>query len=179
MIMFAIALSSDEESLLSQISIDPRTLKEPSDFRKNGEAVCVLMRSLLRRNAIPSHRLNWFTQAECNPGGRGKSRQQVFEGNGTRGDAIYRHSHFLPYLQYFLSGPTLPREAADTFRRAVAECGTITSGDVVPLSHLARDLAQDYRVGADAAEEFFKLALECRLDVSDAGVIRAAVKRVR
>jgi len=95
MIVFAIELTSDEQSLLSQISFDPRTLKEPSEFRKNGEAVCVLMRSLLRRNGIPSHRLNWFTRADCNPGGRGKSRQQVFEGNGTAGDDILYGIRFI------------------------------------------------------------------------------------
>jgi hypothetical protein len=178
-IMFAIALSSDEQSLLSQINIDPRTLKAASDSRKNGEAVCLLMRALLHRNAIPSHRRNWFTQADCNPAGRCKSRQQVFEGNGTAGDDIFRHPHFLPYLKYFLFGPDLAHETIDRFRQAVADCGNTTSGDIGPLCGLARNLARQQRAGRDLAEEFFKLALECGQDPFDAREVSDSVKRIR
>jgi hypothetical protein len=118
-------------------------------------------------------------QAECNTGGRGKSRQQVFESNGTAGDDIFRHPHFLPYLKYFLFGPDLPHETIDCFRQAVADCGNITSGDIGPLCELARSLARQQGAERDLAEEFFKLALECGLDSSDAREVRDSVKRIR
>lgn len=174
-----IDLTDAEQMLFAQISFEPKSIDGPDAVRKNGDAVCALMHSLTRRAGIPQHRLQWFTDPDYNPAGRGKSRKQVFENNGTRGDAIYRHPHFLPYLPYFIFGSKLLQEAADAFRHAVAECGAITSGDILPLSRLARDLARAHRLGADAAEEFFKLALECRLDVSDACMIRDAVRRIR
>lgn len=43
------------------------------------------------------------------PGGRGRSRADVFEKNGTRGEAIFRHPHFLTYLRYFLYGAAKDR----------------------------------------------------------------------
>ena len=63
--------------------------------QRNGEAVCALMKSLIARKVIPELRVKWFTDPAYFPGGRGKSRQQVFERNGCRGEDIFRHPHFL------------------------------------------------------------------------------------
>jgi len=41
--------------------------------------------------------------------GHGLSHLQVFEKNGTRGDDVFRHPHFVKYLRYFLYGPDLRR----------------------------------------------------------------------
>jgi len=93
-------------------------------------------------------------------------------------DSVLRHPHFLLYLKYFLFGPDLPHETMDRFRQAVADCGNITSGDIGPLCELARSLARQQRAGRDLADEFFKLALECGLDPSDAREVRDSVKRI-
>jgi len=61
-----------------------------------------LTESLLERGAIPEVRLLYFTDPERNPGGRGKSRQQVFENNGISGTEIYAHGNFLKFLEYFI-----------------------------------------------------------------------------
>lgn len=42
------------------------------------------------------------TNPDFNIGGRDKSRKQFFEGNGSRGESIFRHPHFLKYLRYFI-----------------------------------------------------------------------------
>ncbi|HZC22783.1 MAG TPA: hypothetical protein VE866_05540, partial [Candidatus Binatia bacterium] len=40
-----------------------------------------LAEQLLQRKAVPEVRLRYFIDPECNPGGRGKSRKDVFEKN--------------------------------------------------------------------------------------------------
>ncbi len=141
------------------------------------QAAADLTRSLRDRNAIPQVRVLWFTDPAHNIGGRGKSRLQVFEGNGTRGAAILSHPHFVKHLRYFIEGPALPPAVIGAFGAGVADCGTITSGDTKPLCDLARKLARQH--GARDHEEFFKLALECGLDLGLAEAIRKAVQQIK
>ena len=59
-----------------------------------------LMRSLLERRAIPECRLKYFTDPRYNIRGRGRSRRETFESNGTRGNEIFTHGHFTKYPRY-------------------------------------------------------------------------------
>jgi hypothetical protein len=87
-------------------------------------------------------RVKGFTDPKLYPGGRGKSRQQVFENNGCVGEEIFRHPHFLEYennggvgeeifrhphfleyLWYFLYGTNLPASAIEEFRTALKDLG--------------------------------------------------------
>lgn len=79
--------------------------------------MAALTESLLERGAIPEVRLLYFTNPERNPGGRGKSRQQIFEKNGTTGREIYAHGNFLKHLEYFIYGPNLPPRIVQNLRR--------------------------------------------------------------
>jgi hypothetical protein len=56
------------------------------------KAARALTESLVKRGAIPEIRRRFFTDPELNIGGRGKSRMQVFEVNGTKGDAIFQET---------------------------------------------------------------------------------------
>ena len=171
-------LTDAEQKLLSTIAFDL-----PDQYEvviRNGEAVCALMKSLIARKAIPELRVNWFTNSAFHFGARGKSRKQVFEGNGCTGDAIFRHPHFLECLWHFLYGANLPPLAAAEFRAAVKSCGQVTSGDVVPLGKCARAIARAHQLQMhDASEEFYKLALECGIWHSYASHIRDAVRKAR
>jgi len=138
------------------------------------------MRSLISRKAIPEVRTKYFTDPEFNVGGRGRSRADIFEKNGTCGEDIFRHTHFLKYLHYFLYGPDLPAEVAGAFRKKVFDIGFVTSSDIVPLGAFARQLTRTNRLdGGHAAEEFFKLALDCGLELYEARSIRDSVKTLR
>lgn len=177
-----VELTPEEKKLVSKIDFNPSSLEphDPGYWNAVGEASLALMRSLITRKAIPEIRTKYFTDAEYNVGGRGKSRAAIFEKNGTRGDAIFRHPHFLRYLLYFLYGPDLPNEVAGAFRKKVADIGFVTSSDIVPLGAFARNLTRVNRLdGAHAAEEFFKLALDCGLELYEARSIRDSVKTVR
>jgi hypothetical protein len=175
-----IALTPEEQGLAAQIDFDAQSLRGPDDARRNGGAVTALMRSLIARKGIPEVRVRYFNDPAYFVGGRGSSRREMFERNGTRGEEIFHHPHFLDYLRYFLNGPSLPRQIIERFREEVADCGTVTSGDVIQLGRRARELARSY--GPDpsrAAEEFYKLALDCGIWVPYAKSVRDAVKQAR
>jgi hypothetical protein len=180
--MNCIELTVEEKALLGRIDFGPASPEKhnPEHWNAVGEAALGLMKSLIARKAIPDVRSKYFTDSEFNVGGRGRSRAEVFEKNGTSGEAIFRHPHFLTYLHYFLYGPDLPPPVTEAFREKIADMGLITSSDIVPLGAFARQLTRDHRLrGGDPAEEFFKLALDCGLELYEAQSIRESVKSVR
>jgi hypothetical protein len=139
-----------------------------------------LYESHLKRGAIPKVRLLYFTDPERNPGGRGKSRQDVFERNGTSGPEILAHPNFMKYLEYFVCGPSLPLEVIAEFKEAARFSGHLTGGDVddlIPKARTAVRLAQ--LAPYEASDEFHKLVLECGAMPSSAESIRNAVRSIK
>jgi len=177
-----IELTEREKVLVSHIDFNPSTSSHNADsWRPIADAMEELMRSLLERNAIPEARRKFFSDPTFFIGGHGSSHLRVFERNGTRGDAIFRHPHFVKYLRYFVYGPDLPKPVIEAFQQKVIDCGTpFTSGDSITLRDFARHLTRSHGLAAgDAAEEFYKLALDCGLDAGDARSVRDVVKKLR
>lgn len=180
--MNCLELTAEEQALLGRINFHSASPEEhePGYWNAVGDASLGLMKSLIERNAIPEVRTRYFTDPDFNIGGRGCSRAGIFEKNGTHGEAIFRHAHFLKYLHYFLYGPDLPPQVTESFQRKIAEIGFVTSSDIVPLGAFARQLKRANRLNAsDPAEEFFKLALDCGLELHEARLIRDSVKAAR
>lgn len=98
------------------------------ELRCSLEPMRLLALSLFERSVIPEIRIAYFKDPNFNLGGRGKSREEIFESNGTSGDEILSHPHFLKYLEYFLCGPNLPSLAIDTFKREALCSGYLTGG---------------------------------------------------
>jgi hypothetical protein len=170
---FTIKLTPEEQALVESIEFDILKCDGPDEAVENGRRVTALTRMLLARDAVPEYRRRFFTDPAFNVGGRGSSRKQQFERNGCRGEAIPQHPHFLPYLHYFIFGADLPDRVRLAFREAVEDCGLVTSSDVVPLGHKARRLARGLGLRPyEAREEFFKLSLDCGVDVGAAASIR-------
>lgn len=175
---FKVPLSPEEEDLVRRIEFDAHRLNDREHYLENGDLALNLVRSLQSRKAIPAHRWSWFFEPEYNIGGRGSSRRDIFEKNGTSGNDIARHAHFLPHLHYFIYGPNLLAEVIDAFLSKVDECGNVTSSDVIPLGKTARQLTKN--AGLDrkkSAEEFFRLALELDLGAGTGLSIRNQVMR--
>lgn len=122
MTICGIELTQEEQALVEQIDFNlPPGRRDAESWRLASLAAGRLMHSLLGRGAIPEIRMRFFTDPEFNIRGRGKSRAQMFEANGTHGAAIYRHGNFLKYLRYFLYGP---RSASRSHPRISTEsCG--------------------------------------------------------
>jgi hypothetical protein len=175
-----VELTPAEKALVEKIDFAPsRQTHDPEAAQEMCNTAGELTRALLRRKAIPEVRTRFFTDPAYNVGGRGSSRLQVFEKNGTRGDAIFRHPHFLKYLRYFLYGPDLPEPVIHAFQQKVLDCGPVTSGDIVPLGDYAKQLTRSRGLDKGKADEFYKLALDCGLDEGEARSIRDAVKKAR
>lgn len=176
----SIELTETEKALFDQIELDPLALHDHVRAHQNGESVAELMKMLVDREAIPEHRVRWFVDAEYNVGGRGISRKERFERNGTQGPEIIRHPHFLDYLRYFMQGPNLPPAVLQSFAEKIDDCGQVTSSDIVPICKHARQLARVHLSNPRAAaDEFFKLALEHGLGPSRATMIRKDVMTIR
>ncbi len=179
LVLGAIALTEDETTLLQDVMMDAN-MHGPAIWQRQREVVGALMASLSERQAIPEHRVQYFSDGRFNPGGRGSSIRDEFAGNGTSGEAIYGHPHFVKYLRYFLFGTNLSDTIKSRFADAVEACGGITSGDIRPLSSLAKELAK--RSGLppkEASDEFYKLALDCGVGPETATSFRDAVRSIR
>ena len=63
----------------------------------------------------------------------------------------------------------------------MADCGNpFTSGDAIKVADFGRQLAHTHALEPQAAaEQFFKLVLDCGLDPDDARTVRDSVKRIR
>lgn len=153
-----IALTSEEQALFLKIRFDWRSHEE---LRGSLAPMESLASSILERGVVPEVRIAYFTDPKLNLGGRGKSRQEIFEKNGTSGDEILRHPHFLKHLEYFVCGPDLPAEAIEKFK-CEASGGHLSGSDIIDLTPYCRSCVRQNRLEPHrAADEFFKLAVEC------------------
>ncbi|MCY4499029.1 MAG: hypothetical protein OXC14_17310 [Rhodospirillaceae bacterium] len=175
---------TDEEKTLVE-AIDLRMwppMDEHSDVcRANKRPILALLTALTQRRGIPEQRWKYWSNPTYRIGGTGKSTSRdVFEKNGNVGDEAYVHPHFIPYLRYFLFGPYLPSEVIAKFEEKVGNPGWVTSGDIMPLGKLARDLTRQHPLPRDgAALEFFKLCLDIGLDPNVARSVRDSVMKIR
>lgn len=157
-----ISLTTEEEPQIEEIVFDLNALSP--EFHEQLQRSCTaggkLARSLLMRRAIPEIRYRYFTDPELNTGRRHGSRKEAFEQNGTKGDAILEHGHFLPDLKYFIFGPNLPQDVITRFAELVEDDA---GAEVFAFVRSAvRQLSREHRL--DAAEEFFKLAVELGME---------------
>jgi hypothetical protein len=175
-----IELTDHEQALYDSIQWEGNEwLKWDYDIRiQMLENVGILAESLIQRDAIPQVRLDYFVLPERNIGGHGKSRKQVFEGNGTRGSDILRHPHFMPYLWYFIHGPKLPQTTIDGFCQIIEE-DRGTSGEVLDeICKYVRAEVRSRSLPHDAPDQFMKLAFEIGRPMM-AENVRSAAKSVR
>lgn len=172
-----IILTKEEQALFLSIEFN---WKSHDELHRSLEPMRLLATSLLERAAIPDVRISYFTEPDFNPGGRGKSRKEIFEGNGTSGDEILCHPHFLKYLEYFLCGPKLPSVAIETFKRETSCSGYLSGGDINDLTPFARSCVRTNGLDPHAAaDEFFKLAIECGALPSYAETVRKSVRTIK
>jgi hypothetical protein len=172
-----IVLTEEELTFLSQINFNRKTHDE---LRSSLEPMALLAARLLERHAVPEVRIAYFTDPDFNPGGRGKSREDIFKGNGTSGDEILCHPNFLKHLEYFIFGPKLPSAVIDKFKSEASFSGHLTGGDINDLAPYARSCIRSYGLDPhDAAEEFYKLAVECGAMPAFAETMRSSVRAVK
>jgi hypothetical protein len=170
-----IKLTDEESELYSRIPDSPTH----DGWHEVADAMESLVESLLKRNAVPEVRLRLFADPDYAETGM-KSRQQVFQSNGTTGNEIFRHPHFIPYLRHFVYGPDLPKPAIDGLCQILKD-DRGTSGMVMDqYRKFARDSIRKYGLNpSDAATEFFRLGVEIGMEIQAARTLRDAAKSTR
>lgn len=171
----SIELTESETELYSRISESPAH----DGWNDIAKAMEALVESLLNRNAVPEIRLRLFCDSDYAETGN-KSRQQVFESNGTTGSGIYRHPHFIPYLRHWIDGPSLPQEAIDGLCTILNE-NLGTSGMVMDQyrKHARASIRKHGLSPSIAATEFFRLGVEIGMEIDEARTLRNAARSTR
>jgi hypothetical protein len=137
----AIGLMQAEAEICAAIKLDQEELFYDSDTAQtNGELALALMKSLLGRGAIPEPRLKYFEDPSYRTGVPKGSHHRLFERNGTVGDDIYRHPHFLAYQRYLLFGANLTPAIIGEFSAKAFAYGHVGPSDALELGKLARNL---------------------------------------
>lgn len=173
-----VSLKPDEKELLGQITFD-FSRHNDEILHTSCKAAASLANSLLTREAIPDIRIRFFINPEFNIGTQ-KSRLQVFESSGVTGHAIFKDPRFLDYLRYFIYGPSLPDQVIVEFCNLAYPYEYISGGEIEDLREMARSLTREHNlISKDVACEFFKLAIECRINVYSAQSIKNAVRTLR
>lgn len=176
--MLDVALMNYEIALFDSIDFEPDAeVLGAQRLAENGELAGILAASVLDRQGVPEHRLDYLNNPAHGSGDR--SVMEMFADDGLAGDALHRDQRFLKYLRYLLCGPHLPLPVIDGFRAEVAARtadGAIDSRRVVLK---VRELARKSEKPSQRAEDFYMLALECRLDPALASDIRRTVARMK
>jgi len=171
-----VTLTREEQVLFDQIDFESC---DHDTLRKSCAAAKPLALSLLKRDAVPQIRRDYFSDAQYNIGGSG-SRKEVFERNGTKGEAILEHGNFLKYLRYWIMGPALPPETIAGFCDILND-DIGTSGE--QLTQLCAYAKKQIRLHDlpkhEAPEEFYQLCLELGLGPGESRSIRDAAMQVR
>lgn len=174
-----IELTDSDRALLAKIEFDYERLT-PESYMSNSEVAAALTRSLFDRRAVPDQRMKYFIDPAYKPGRIKGSHRDLFRRNKNTDEEMIRHVHFLPYLYYFICGSKLPKDAKDRFREQVSRCGRVSSSDAIPLAKFARaETRVSGLVPHEAAEEYFKLSLDCGIWISYALHIRDYVNKTR
>ncbi len=170
-----IALQEDEASLLREIDFESL---DHDHLRRSTRAAKSLTMSLLNRGAVPRVRLDWMTDPELNVGVN-RSRFDVFESNGTHGEAIFEHGNFLKYLRYWIFGPNLSPVTVAKIQDAI-DCMDTEGGRLDRLCRTARSEVRAHGLDArSSGDEFFKLILELDGDRDLGRTVRDSVRQVK
>ncbi len=179
----AIALTDEEQAFVDAVDLRmwPPGDEHYETCQANKSPILALVLSLIRRGGIPEERWKYWSDPAYRVDRSIKdSPKGVFEKNGKPDEDPYVHPHFIPYLRYFLFGVYLPGPVIEEFDEKVGNPAWVTSGDIVPLGKLARDLTGRYSLYRNgAALEFFKLCLDIGLGPDVARSVRRSVMQSR
>ena len=173
-----VSLNPGEQKLLGQITFG---LGHGNDevLKNSCETASVLVTLLLQREAIPEIRVRFFIDPKFNIGAK-KSRLQVFESDGITDHAVFSNPRFLEYLHYFIYGPKLPEQIINEFSNIAYPYEYISGGEIKDIRELVVSLVCEYKLNPpDIACEFFKLALECGMNVYFAQSIKDTVRAIK
>lgn len=177
-----IELTADERSLADEIDLEyiEEWRGDHEIFLKNGPVIIALMASLDARAALPAYWISYWTDPSCNPGRVKASRKALFQRGNESDQDIFSHPNFVSHLRFLLLGNELPAHVAKAFMQKAGNPEWVSARDAIDLGKSARRLARENQIPShQAAEDFFKLALQMGIKTSAALVLRDALKKMR
>lgn len=174
-----IELTEEEAELAASIEVheDPKRPTH-SVYKRNVPRVERLYSLLLERKAIPQSRLAWFDSPDMNYRARGKSWRQMVQSNAGHHMPMHEIPYFHSVLQYFINGSDLPEDLKAEFARRVDACEHVSGSDAIDLGKWARTQVRQRKLDSlQAAEEFYKLALDLDVFRTSAKTIYESVKQ--
>ncbi len=167
-----VELLQDESNWYKSI---PTVAKNIEEWQSIADTMELLMKSLLKRNAIPEIRLRVFSNPSFAETWN-KSPKQIFESNGTSGDNIYRDPHFIKYLHYFIKGPDLPSDVIIGFCKILND-NMGTSGMILnDIRKYVRSCIRSFFLDRiSAASEFYRLCVELNTKFDPHSIRKAAM----
>lgn len=171
----SVELTIEEQKLFSRIPVDP----SHDEWPEVADAMELLIRSLLKRDAVPVIRLRLFDDAEFAETGK-RSPCELLASHGMAGSEIYRSPHFIEYLRYFIEGPKLPKAVVNGLVAIMNEDRGTSGMVMTQYRQFARAAIRDNRLPRrDAATEFFRLGVEIGMSLSAARTLRDAAMSTR
>ncbi|WP_136622612.1 MULTISPECIES: hypothetical protein [Mesorhizobium] len=171
-----IKLTADEQALVDRIDLRvnvPHAVDGHAVYLANKEPILALLKLLVARDAIPKHRIAYWTDPKLNSGRLKGSHRDLFARNGSSGAEAYTHPHFKPYLRYFLYGADLPDQVIEEFEKQIGNPEWFSGSDIIALTKRTREIIRSYRVqDSTYADEFHKLALDNGLSASNAESVK-------
>jgi len=171
-------LTEEEMKLVARIDLRddlPIGTDGHSVYLSNQEPILALLRSLIARQGIPKHRIEYWTDPRHNPGRTRGSHSDIFARNGSEGDEAYTHPHFKRFLRYFLYGADLPQAAIEEFEAQVGNPEWFGGSDIIALTKKTREIVRKYRLkGGRYSDQFHMLALDNGLSSDNANSVRRA-----
>jgi hypothetical protein len=174
-----VTLMNFEIALFDSIVFDPAEAGlDERRTAENAELAGILATSLLDRDAVPPHRLDYLRNAaHAAPGD--VSIMEGWTRDGLDGEVLHKDARFLKYLRYMICGPDLPQPVIKGFVTEVENRTPEGEIDARKVMLKVRELARKAETPSQRAEEFYMLALECDLEPALARDIRAAVARMK
>lgn len=176
--MKKVELTEEEQKLYEDII----SLDISEDYEKRVrklDSLQLLTKSLLDRKAIPEQRIRFFTDKDFQFGGTKKSRKEVFESNGTKGQEIFKHPHFIKYLKYFVEGANLNLHLTKSILEIYSKChySDDAINEIYNLLKSNSLIPKDKSSRQELADEIFKLLVDLKIEPNYCHQIRKKIGR--
>ncbi len=130
--------------------------------------------SLITRNAIPQHRVDYFMKPEYKLGRTTKSWFEIFDDNN-RGISKYSHPNFLKFLKYFIHGADLPEKIKSDCEDIVSNHMFYRDDSIIELKDYFRKYyahSNNLNISENLEEKIFQLGLDLGLNLFNAKLLR-------
>lgn len=134
----------------------------------------LLTKLLLERIAIPENRLKYFTDRAYQFGRVKRSRKEIFESNGTKGESIFEHPHFLKYLTFFIEGANVSQDIYE-FAKTIKETNQFQDEAISEIFEYIKQrnyVPKELKAQNKFADEIFKLVVDLGFEPDFCIIIR-------